>query len=101
MSGQPLARLHVRPRLRPVGDLLVPDWLAITIGSHIWAWRELGERELAHELAHVRQWGRHGVRFPLLYLVAAVRAGRRGGDWYRDNRFEREASAAERSRRRA
>lgn len=93
MSGRALAHLHVRPRLRPVGDLLVPDWLAITIGSHIWAWRPLRSGELAHELAHARQWQRHGPRFPLLYVVESVRAWRGGGDWYRDNRFEREAHA--------
>jgi hypothetical protein len=89
-------RVHVRPRLRRVGALLLRNWLAITLGSHVWAWRRLDEREMAHELAHARQWRRHGARFALLYLRAALRAWRSGGHWYRDNAFEREASATDR-----
>ena len=95
MSRARTIRVHVRPRLRPIGSLLLRDWLAITVGSHIWAWRPLSARELAHETAHARQWRRHGMWFPLLYLRESVLAGRRGGDWYRDNAFEREATAAE------
>jgi hypothetical protein len=86
-------QVHIRPRLRRIGALLLHNWLAITLGSHVWAWRRLDERELAHEVAHVRQWRRHGARFALLYLRAALRAWRAGGHWYRDNAFEREASA--------
>ena len=44
-------RLHVVPWLRRVGALVLTDWLAITIGSRIFAWRKLNEAELAHELA--------------------------------------------------
>ena len=54
----------------------------------------MNERELAHELAHVRQWQTHGWRFPLAYLAASLRARRSGGHWYRDNRFEAEARTA-------
>ncbi|MEO6058652.1 MAG: hypothetical protein ABIQ05_01600 [Candidatus Limnocylindria bacterium] len=97
MTGPARVQIHVRPRLRPIGDLLLPDWLAITIGSHVWAWRRLNDAEMAHELAHVSQWRSHGARLPLLYLVGALRAWRAGGDWYRDNPFERAARAAERS----
>lgn len=86
-------QIHVRPRLRPVGELLFRDWLAITLGTHIWAWRRLTDRELAHEVAHVRQWRHHGARFPLFYLKASLQAWRAGGHWYFDNAFEREASA--------
>lgn len=90
-------QVHIRPRLRAVGARLLPEWLAITIGIHVWAWRPLDDRELRHELAHVSQWRCHGAGFPLRYLVAAVRAWRTGGDWYRDNAFERAARAAEHS----
>jgi hypothetical protein len=71
--------------------MAVPDWLAITLGRHIFAWRAMTDAELRHELVHVTQWGRHGWRFPAAYLVASLRARRRGGHWYRDNQFEREA----------
>jgi hypothetical protein len=40
---------------------------------------------------HVRQYERWGPFFPLLYLLASFEALIRGGDAYRDNRFEREA----------
>jgi hypothetical protein len=87
--------LHVRPRLRPIGRLLLRNWLAITIGSHIWAWRRLGPRELAHEMAHVRQWRRYGIGFAVRYLAASLRSWVAGTGWYRGNRFEIEARAAE------
>ena len=87
------------PWLRRLGGLLLPDWLAITIGRTVFAWRSLTDEELAHELAHVRQWARMGWRFPIAYLAAALKARRAGGRWYRDNRFEVEArSAASRTR---
>ncbi len=89
--GAPLpdgARLHVLPWLRRIGGLWLPDWLAITVGRHIWAWRPLSESELAHELCHVRQWRRYGPRFIARYVRASWRAWRRGGHPYRDNAFE-------------
>lgn len=92
MSGPMRAhRVHVWPWLRRVGRIALPNWLAITIGRHIFAWRAMTERELGHELVHVEQWQRHGWRFPILYGTESLRARRRGGNWYRDNRFEREA----------
>ncbi len=97
MTDAARVHVHVRPRLRLIGALLLPDWLAVTIGSHVWAWRRLSEVEMAHELAHVNQWRRCGPRLPILYLVAAARAWRAGGDWYHDNPFELAARAAERS----
>jgi hypothetical protein len=74
--------------------MLIPNWLAFTLGNRILAWRQLGDDELEHELEHVRQWRRHGVFLPILYLLASWRARRAGGSWYRDNHFEVEARAA-------
>jgi hypothetical protein len=93
-------RIHVWPWLRLPGSLLLPDWLAITIGHRIFAWRAMSEAELAHEVEHVRQWQRHGWTFPLRYAAASIRARRAGKRWYRDNPFEVEArDAAQRTRR--
>jgi hypothetical protein len=89
-------RVYVWPWLRVLGPLLVPEWLAITIGHRIFAWRAMTATELEHELAHVRQWQRHGWTFPLAYLAASYRARRSGKRWYQDNRFEVEARAATR-----
>ncbi len=79
---------------RPGHRLLVSNWLAITVGHWILAWRPLDAAELAHEMEHVRQWQRYGVRFIPRYLRASWQAARRGGDRYRDNVFERAARAA-------
>lgn len=88
MSGH---RVHVWPWLRRWGRLVLRDWLAITIGRHVFAWRTMTEAELAHELVHVRQWAEHGWRFPISYLAASLGARRAGKRWYHDNRFEVEA----------
>lgn len=87
-TSTPRYQLRIVPWLRPVGRLLLREWLAITLGRTILAWRPLNPSELAHELEHVRQWQRHGLLFPLVYLAASVAARRSGGRWYRDNRFE-------------
>lgn len=89
-------RVHVWPWLRGVGRLALNDWLAITIGRHVFAWRTMTGGELAHELEHVRQWQVHGWRFPLAYLAASMRARRRSGHWYRDNDYEVAAREAAR-----
>jgi hypothetical protein len=95
----PRYRLHVQPALRLLGRVLIPNWLAITLGRHVWAWRPLTEAELAHELAHVAQWARQGVAFPIVYALASLRARRAGKRWYGDNSFEVEARrAADRAR---
>lgn len=93
-------RLLIIPWLkRPAQRFVLPDWLAITIGRLILAWRPLDDAELAHELTHVRQWQRYGVLFIPRYFRASWRAARAGGDRYRDNVFERAAmAAAERAR---
>jgi hypothetical protein len=91
VSKQPSHRVVVWPWLRLLGRLVLRDWLAITIGRLILAWRPLNSVELAHELVHVRQWQRHGFLFPFAYLAASLAARRAGGAWYRDNAFEVEA----------
>lgn len=93
----PKHRVRVLPWLRRPGSLLIRDWLAITLGRTIFAWRPMSPRELAHELTHVRQWDRYGVLFALRYLAACLASWRAGTGWYRGNRFEVEArEAAER-----
>ena len=87
-------RVHVIPFLRRPGRLLLPDWLAITIGRRIFTWRPMDEVELAHEVEHVRQWVRHGVLFPPRYFLSSLRAMRAGKHRYFDNEFEIEARAA-------
>jgi len=94
-------RLVIWPWLRRAGSVMLPDWLAITIGRTIFAWRALSDEELEHELEHVRQWGRGGLRFPVAYLAASVRARRAGKRWYHDNPYEVDARmAASRAKRR-
>ena len=94
-------RVVVLPWLRRFGAILMRDWLAITIGGTIFAWRAMNEKELEHELEHVRQWRRLGLRFPVAYLAESLRARRAGKRWYHDNRFEAEArTAADGGRRR-
>lgn len=51
----------------------------------------------AHERAHVRQFERWGVLMVILYPLAGIVACLRGGHFYRDNCFEREAREAERA----
>lgn len=87
-------RVVVWPWLRRIGGRILPDWLAITLGNTIFAWRPLSEAELAHELEHVLQWRAGGLRFPLAYLAESARAVRSGKRWYHDNRFEADARAA-------
>jgi len=84
---------------RPGARVLLPDWLAITIGPVIVSWRTLDAPELAHELEHVRQWRRHGLWFIPRYLGASRWAARTGGDAYLANPFEVSARlAADRAR---
>lgn len=73
---------------------VLPNWTAITIGSRIFAWRGLDKVELAHELAHVKQWKRYGPSFIVRYFLESRRASKSGGDRYFDNAFEKEATEA-------
>jgi hypothetical protein len=90
-------RIHVLPWLRRVGGVVLPNWLAITIGRDVFAWRALEPSELRHELQHVRQWQRYGAGFAVRYLAASVSSLLSGGGWYRGNRFEIEAREAEKA----
>ena len=49
----------------------------------------LDGRLLRHELAHVRQWTRNPLTFPVRYVLGHLRYG------YRDNPYEVEARRAE------
>jgi hypothetical protein len=88
VADPPAHRLHVHPWLRWIGRIFLRDWLAITLGRHILAWRAMTASELEHELEHVRQWRRYGLAFPAIYLLDSLRQARAGRRWYRDNRFE-------------
>ena len=88
-------RVHVVPFLRdPAGRILLPNWLAITIGHDIFSWRPLDPAELAHEVEHVRQWQRFGLSYIPRYFRSSWHARRGGGKWYWDNAFEVAARAA-------
>jgi hypothetical protein len=92
----PRHRSLVIPWLRrPAQRLIMPNWLAITIGPLILSWRPLDVPELAHELAHVRQWRENGLLFIPRYFLASRRAANADGDRYRDNIYEVEARLAE------
>jgi hypothetical protein len=52
------------------------------------------ERTRAHERAHVRQAERWGPLFIPAYVAASIVAAARGGHYYHDNHFERDAVAA-------
>ncbi|PXW96569.1 hypothetical protein C7444_10688 [Sphaerotilus hippei] len=73
---------------------------AITLGHVILGTdRRTLARLRPHEQVHVRQYERWGLLFFPLYGAASLLALLRGRDPYRDNRFEREAFAAERAER--
>jgi hypothetical protein len=67
---------------------------AVTIGHAILGLdHPLLERVRAHEQVHVRQYERWGLLFVPAYLLASALAWMRGGHYYEDNMFEREAFA--------
>ena len=88
--------------LRP---FLMRGVAGITLGRRIYLAPNLREEQLErfvrHELAHVRQIGRHGlIGFYWRYLLEYIRNRRRGlspGDAYRAISFEMEALAAEKT----
>jgi hypothetical protein len=49
------------------------------------------QRTRAHERAHVRQTERWGPFFVPAYVVSSLLVAARGGHYYRDNHFERDA----------
>ena len=87
-------RVHVVPWLRrPAACCSRSGWRSPSAATSS-LWRDLKPVELEHELAHVRQWRRHGAAFPLVYASASLRSALGGGGWYRGNRFEVEARQA-------
>lgn len=64
---------------------------AVTLGRTIIVHPDvhLTDRLMKHELAHVRQWQREPITFPLRYAWQHLKHG------YRDNPYEVEARAAE------
>jgi hypothetical protein len=77
-------------------------WLADCVGfaamtlGHVIIGRDPWNLALcrAHEQAHVRQVERWGIAFLPAYVAASLLAWCQGGDYYRDNWFEREARRA-------
>ncbi len=65
---------------------------AMTLG-HVVLARDVATHEWsrAHERIHVRQVERWGILFLPAYVVASLIAWRRGGHYYWDNHFEKEA----------
>ncbi len=91
----PSYRAHVWGWLKaPAQRLIMPTWLAITIGHEVFSWRPLDEFELAHELCHVRQWDANGILYIPRYFAASRAAAAAGKDRYWDNAFEVAAIAA-------
>ena len=69
---------------------------AITLGQVVIAANEAGMTECrSHERVHVKQALRWGVLFPFAYAWASLTAHLKGGHFYWDNRFEKEAYALE------
>jgi hypothetical protein len=74
------------------------NWIgfhAMTLG-HVILGRSAADLDLVrnHEQAHVRQAERWGPAFLPAYLAASVLAYCRGGHYYRDNWYERDARRA-------
>ena len=84
------------PCLRWFLQALVPvkGAAAMTLG-HVVIGRDQSALDCsrAHERVHVRQYERWGVFFLPAYVVASAYELLRGGHYYRDNVFEREARA--------
>jgi hypothetical protein len=89
VAGRPIERAvaWMPPRLR---------FHAITFGHVILGVEHAALAAVrAHEQVHVRQYERWGPLFLPLYVASSVVQVVRGRDPYRDNRFEREAFAAD------
>ncbi len=70
--------------------------VAITLGHVVVGLsQEALDATRIHERVHVRQFERWGVLLLVLYPLAGLYAGLRGGCPYRDNVFEQEARLAE------
>jgi hypothetical protein len=104
LAGRPEPRPDVPPGIRVVRGDWIPalgGWLsgmrgraaAVTLGRVVVVRPgvALTPGLLRHELAHVQQWARHPLSFPVRYVWHHFRHG------YEANPFEIEARAAERS----
>ena len=100
------ARVHVRDgvieahsgALAPILRHWVPvrgGASAMTLG-HVVVARDAAalDRTRAHERVHVRQAEQWGPFFIPAYFIASLLVAARGGHYYRDNRFERDAVAS-------
>lgn len=96
---KPRYRVVHAPWAKPFMDRLMKmNWGATTIGVVIFCpTSPIPHDVLQHELVHVEQWYRYpwGV-FPVIYALAGIRAMLGGGNFYWDNRFEREAYEVQR-----
>ncbi len=91
-ASMPRYRLHIWGWLKwPAQRVLMSNWLAITIGHDIFAWRDLDEFELTHEVVHVRQWSANGIMYVPRYFEAGRAAVVAGKNRYYGNAFEVEA----------
>jgi hypothetical protein len=73
-----------------------PGVAAMALGHVILAMTEKDlDRHREHERVHVRQCERWGALFLPAYALSSLRAWARGRDPYLENRFEREAFAAD------
>jgi hypothetical protein len=80
-----------------LGRLFVPA-LAITLGHVVFGQNERAlELTRRHERVHVQQYERWGVLFVPAYLSMSLLLYLRGRDGYRENPFEIEAYAVDRS----
>lgn len=79
------------PWLKPIMDIFLPDWRAITIGHTVFADSPLSESLIAHEKVHIEQWDRFGISFPVRYFYSSYKAWNLGMHWYWANEYEIEA----------
>jgi hypothetical protein len=86
------------PRLGRFLDAVLLRPTAMTLGRYVLARETLAEPTVRHELEHARQWAALGPLFLPAYVAASAGAVLRGGDRYRDNRFERAARVREAAR---
>lgn len=86
-NSEPLA-LVINVRNDTLGGIqAMRGWRGLTSGHTILLNPREEEKDLAHELIHVKQYSRLPLIFPFLYYIELLRKG------YRDNRYEHEAYA--------
>ncbi len=60
-------------------------WRGMTVGHTVLLNRKEEDKDLEHELIHVRQYSRYPLIFPMLFYIELLRKG------YRNNKYEQEA----------